>query len=61
MSNLDVVKRAAVLLDSKDSDGFQTLMADDLVAKGPTLELFDCQGTKNKNISRCKTPRTFGC
>ena len=39
MSNLDVAKRAAALLESRDSKGLQTLMADDFVAKGPTLEL----------------------
>lgn len=39
MSNLDVAKRAAALLEARDSKGFQSLMADDFVAKGPTLEL----------------------
>lgn len=39
MNNLDVAKRAAALLESRDSKGLQTLMADDFVAKGPTLEL----------------------
>jgi hypothetical protein len=35
MSNLEVAKRAADLLESRDVKGLQTLMADDLVAKGP--------------------------
>jgi predicted ester cyclase len=39
MSNLDVAKRAAALLESRDSKGLQALMADDFLAKGPTLEL----------------------
>jgi hypothetical protein len=39
MSNLDVAKRAAALLEARDSKGLQILMADDFVGKGPTLEL----------------------
>jgi hypothetical protein len=39
MSNFDVAKRAAALLESRDSKGLLALMADGFVAKGPTLEL----------------------
>jgi hypothetical protein len=39
MSNLEVAKRATGLLESRNVKGLQALMADDFVAKGPTLEL----------------------
>jgi len=39
MSNLEVAKRVADLLDSKDLQGLQVLLADDFRAKGGTLEL----------------------
>lgn len=39
MSNLEVAKRVADLLDSRDVQGLQALLADDFRAKGGTLEL----------------------
>ncbi len=39
MSNLEVAKRAADLLESRDLKGLQALMVDDFRAKGATLEL----------------------
>lgn len=39
MSNLEVAKRFANLLESKDVKGLQALLADDFRAKGGTLEL----------------------
>ncbi|MBI5963208.1 MAG: hypothetical protein HY863_07025 [Chloroflexi bacterium] len=39
MSNLEVAKRAADLLESRDVKGLQVLLADDFRAKGGTLEL----------------------
>ena len=39
MSNLEVVKRFADLLESGDVKGLQGLLADDFRAKGATLEL----------------------
>ena len=39
MSNLEVAKRVADLLDSRDVKGLQALLADDFRAKGATLEL----------------------
>ena len=39
MSNLEVAKRVADLLDSRDVKGLQVLLADDFRAKGGTLEL----------------------
>jgi hypothetical protein len=39
MSNLETAKRAADLLESKDLEGLQALLADDFRAKGATLEL----------------------
>jgi len=39
MSNLEVAKRFANLLESKDVKGLQVLLADDFRAKGGTLEL----------------------
>ncbi len=38
MSNLETVKRAADLLESRDLMGLQALLADDFKAKGATLE-----------------------
>jgi SnoaL-like polyketide cyclase len=39
MSNLEVVKKFTDLLESKDVQGVQTLLADDFRAKGATIEL----------------------
>jgi predicted ester cyclase len=39
MSNLEIAKRAADLLDSMDLKGLQALLADDFRAKGATLDL----------------------
>ncbi len=39
MSNLEITKRVADLLESRDVKGLQAVMADDFRAKGPTLEL----------------------
>jgi hypothetical protein len=39
MSNLEVVKKVADLLESRDVKGLQVLLADDFRAKGGTLEL----------------------
>jgi hypothetical protein len=39
MSNLEIAKRAADLLESRDLKGLQALLADDFRAKGATLEL----------------------
>jgi hypothetical protein len=39
MSNLDVARKAAALLEARDVQGLQALMADDFAAKGPTLDL----------------------
>jgi predicted ester cyclase len=39
MSHLEVAERAADLLESRDAKGLQALLAEDFVAKGPTLEL----------------------
>ena len=39
MSNLEVAKRVADLLESRDVKGLQVLLADDFRAKGGTLEL----------------------
>lgn len=39
MSNLDVAKRFADLLESRDVKGLQVLLPDDFRAKGGTLEL----------------------
>ena len=39
MSSLEVAKRASALLESRDAKGLQPLLADDFVAKGPTLQL----------------------
>jgi predicted ester cyclase len=39
MSNLEVAKRFANLLESRDVKGLQVLLADDFRAKGGTLEL----------------------
>jgi len=39
MSNLEVAKRAADLLESRDLKGLQVLLAEDFRAKGGTLEL----------------------
>jgi hypothetical protein len=39
MSNLEVAKRLADLLESRDVKGLQVLLADDFRAKGATLEL----------------------
>ena len=39
MNNLDIAKKAAVLLESKDLQGLHAILADDFSAKGPTLEL----------------------
>lgn len=39
MSNLDVAKRFADLLETGDLEGLQPLLADDFKAKGPTREL----------------------
>jgi hypothetical protein len=37
MSNFEVAKRVADLLDSRDVKGLQALLADDFRAKGATL------------------------
>ena len=39
MSSLEIAKRFASLLESKDMKGLQVLLADDFKAKGGTLEL----------------------
>jgi len=39
MSNIEVAKRFADLLESRDVKGLQTLLADDFRAKGATLEI----------------------
>src|SRR5512137_527232 len=39
MSNLEVAKRFANLLESRDVKGFQAVVADDFQAKGGTREL----------------------
>ena len=39
MSNLEVAKKFADLLESKDVQGVQALLADDFRAKGATIEL----------------------
>lgn len=39
MSNLEVAKRVAALLEARDVQGLQAVMADEFRAKGPTLEL----------------------
>lgn len=39
MSNLEVAKRFADLLEAGDLEGLQPLLADDFKAKGPTREL----------------------
>jgi predicted ester cyclase len=39
MSNLEIVKKTASLLESRDIGGLQALLADDFRAKGQTLEL----------------------
>jgi hypothetical protein len=39
MSNLDVAKKFADLLESRDVKGLQDLLADEFSAKGPTREL----------------------
>jgi hypothetical protein len=39
MGNFEIAKRAADLLESRDLEGLQALLADDFRAKGATLEL----------------------
>ena len=39
MSNLEIAKRAAHMLETRDLQGLQALLADDFKAKGATLEL----------------------
>ena len=39
MSNLEIAKRFSEFLESRDLAGLQTLLADNFVAKGPTMEL----------------------
>jgi predicted ester cyclase len=39
MSNLDIAKRFADLLEARDLAGFQTMLADDFKAKGASREL----------------------
>lgn len=39
MSNLEIAKRMADMLESRDLKGLEPLLADDFKAKGPTLEL----------------------
>lgn len=39
MSNLETAKSAADMLESRDLNGLQTMLADDFRAKGATLEL----------------------
>lgn len=49
MNNLEVAKRAADLLESRDLTGFQAMLADDFRAKGTTLEL-----TKQQSLGALK-------
>lgn len=39
MSNIDIAKKFAELMEAKDLKGLQEIMADDFAAKGPSLEL----------------------
>lgn len=39
MNHIEVVKRFADLVETKDLNGLQDLLADDFTVKGPTLEL----------------------
>jgi hypothetical protein len=39
MSNLEIAKRAAHMLETRDLQGLQASLADDFKAKGATLEL----------------------
>ena len=39
MSNIETAKRFAALAEAKDLNGLQAILADDFIAKGPTMEL----------------------
>ena len=39
MSNIETAKRFAALVEAKDFNGLQAILADDFTAKGPSMEL----------------------